>query len=68
MMGTPMMGVMALMGITPWSPPTLKSVQNKAMSAPARIVTGMRRLWLLVASISLAMCGTTSPRKPIGPQ
>ena len=49
-MGTPIIGVMALIGITPWSPPTLKSVQNKAMSAPARIVTGMRRLWLLVES------------------
>ena len=68
MMGTPIIGVMALMGIMPCGLHTLAKAHSRAMTAPARMVAGTRRAWLLVPSDMRAMCGTTSPMKPMGPQ
>ena len=68
-MGTPTIGVMALMGMVPTDVgSTLTSWHSKAVAAPASMVQGMSTLWLDEFSISRAMCGTTSPMKPIGPQ
>ena len=44
------------------------SVQSSATVAPASMVAGRSRLWLLVLSTNRAMWGTTSPMKLMGPQ
>ena len=69
MIGTPIIGVMAFIGIImPLRKVTLMSVQSNAVAAPASMVTGKSREWSLVLSAKRAMWGTTSPKKPIGPQ
>ena len=68
MIGTPTMGVMALMGIMPDAGNTLTSWHINATTAPASMVHGSNMLWLDELSSSRAICGTTSPINPIGPQ
>ena len=68
MIGTPIMGVIALIGMMPWGEVTLSSEHKSATAAPVSIVTGSSRPCSDVLRASLAMCGTTSPKKPIGPQ
>lgn len=68
-MGTPITGVIAFIGIIPIEVGnTLISVHKRAITVPLNIVIGIRALWFDELSNSLAICGTTSPRKPIGPQ
>ena len=54
--GTPIIGVMALMGITPIDVGvTLNNVHSRAITAPASIVIGSNVLWLDVLSVNLAI-------------
>ena len=66
-MGTPMIGVIALIGITDEGN-TLMRLHNNAITAPARAVAGSKTVWLDDRNANRAMCGTTNPRNPIGPQ
>lgn len=64
-----MIGVIALIGITPIDDgSTLINEQSKAITEPVSIVTGNNVLWLDVFNAMRAMCGTTSPKKLMGPQ
>lgn len=55
-MGTPIMGVIALMGITPDEiGRTLMSEQSNAITAPHSAVAGSRTTWLEDFSASRAM-------------
>lgn len=64
-----MMGVMALMGITPDEMGrTLMREQSSAITAPHSAVAGSRTMWLDDLSARRAMCGTIRPINPIGPQ
>ena len=44
------------------------SAQSSPVTAPMRIVAGRITVWFEVCMVSRAMCGTTSPINPIGPQ
>ena len=67
--GAPIRGVMAFSGITPWLPGIMHMrLQNKATAEPIRIVVGMIIRWSSDLIIILAMCGTISPIKDMGPQ
>ena len=62
-----MIGVIALIGITDEGN-TLMRLHNNAITAPARAVAGSKTVWLDERNAKRAMCGTTSPWNPIGPQ
>ena len=62
------MGVIALIGMMPWGEVTLSNEHSSATAAPVSIVTGSNRPCSEVLSARRALCGTTSPKKPIGPQ
>lgn len=69
MIGTPIIGVIALIGITPHDAgSTLMRLHNNAITAPARAVAGSKTVWLDERNAKRAICGTTKPRNPIGPQ
>ena len=69
MTGAPSMGVTAFNGSILLVPGiTISILHNRAIQEPASIVTGTSILWLDEPSISLAICGTASPMKEIGPQ
>lgn len=55
-MGTPMTGVIAFIGIIPIDDgSTLNSVHSRAVAPPNSIVAGRRVLWFELLSNSLAM-------------
>ena len=69
MTGAPMMGVIALRGsMLLVVGATVSRLQSSATMAPSRTVVGRRLLWLEELSSSLAMWGTDSPMKEMGPQ
>lgn len=56
MIGTPIIGVMAFIGITPIDAgATLMRVHKRAITAPDSMVTGSRVLWLDVLRDNRAM-------------
>ena len=64
-----MAGVMALSGIRPRSPGMeLKRLHSSAITAPQRMVIGIRLRWLLDCSSIRAICGTARPMNDTGPQ
>ena len=67
--GAPMIGVTAFKGMIPFSPGSTQIIlHNNDMAAPVRIVPGIKYRWLSVLRNILAICGTASPIKAIGPQ
>ena len=63
-----MTGVTALIGIIPSDGKVLTILHKSNTAAPHSMVTGSRRLWLLLRNNNRAMCGTESPIKATGPQ
>ena len=69
MIGTPIIGVIAFNGSTStFDGNTDISAHSNPTIAPDKIVAGRITVWFEVPIIILAMCGTTSPINPIGPQ
>lgn len=68
MTGTPMIGVMALMGMAPVDGNTLSQTHSKATPAPVKAVAGIRTPWREVPTHNRAICGTIRPMNPMGPQ
>lgn len=69
MKGTPITGVITFIGSIPDSLGiTDKKLQNNETAQPVNTVAGKTVKWLEVLNIILLICGTISPKKPIGPQ
>ena len=67
--GTPITGVIALIGITPHDAGnTLMRLHKSATTAPAKAVAGSKTVWLEERNANRAICGTINPMNPIGPQ
>ena len=68
-MGIPIIAVTELMGSVVCIPGNCETISLKSITIlPVKITAGTSTKWFEVLKITLQMCGTAIPIKPIGPQ